>query len=84
MSENWKENLEEIKRQKSLGRIRHYGVCNFGPQNLKDMLDADFQAVTNQVHSNAIQKYALCLPSLVLYHKLFSECFVILYIMLFQ
>ncbi|KAL3832428.1 hypothetical protein ACJMK2_024071 [Sinanodonta woodiana] len=35
---NMDEALEELKRQQARGRIRHFGVCNFGPKNLKDVM----------------------------------------------
>ncbi len=46
---DFKECFDEIKRQKARGRIRHYGVCNFGPQNIKDALEVDAKPITNQV-----------------------------------
>ncbi|ELU18050.1 hypothetical protein CAPTEDRAFT_222791 [Capitella teleta] len=54
MTENFVANLNELKRQKSLGRIRHCGVCNFGPQNISDSIDADFIPVTNQLPYNLL------------------------------
>ena len=41
--------MAELKRQVSLGRIRHFGVCNFGPKNLRTLLDGGCTPVSNQV-----------------------------------
>eukprot|EP00914_Ancora_sagittata_P022841 GHVO01045298.1.p1 GENE.GHVO01045298.1~~GHVO01045298.1.p1 ORF type:complete len:336 (+),score=29.19 GHVO01045298.1:81-1088(+) len=54
MTENFIANLNELKRQKSLGRIRHFAVCNFGPQNISDSVNADFIPVTNQLPYNLL------------------------------
>ena len=44
--------VEELKRQQSLGRIRYYGVSNFGPEDLKQFIEAGGNPVTNQVNIN--------------------------------
>lgn len=41
--------VQELERQKSLGRIRHYGVSNFGRRNLESFLAAGGKPVSNQV-----------------------------------
>ncbi|CAH1778405.1 unnamed protein product [Owenia fusiformis] len=46
--------VKELKRQQALGRIKYYSVCNFGPQNLKEMLAAGGQPLTNQLPYNLL------------------------------
>ena len=41
--------VDELKRQQARGRIRSYGVCNFGVQNMREALDAGAKVTTNQV-----------------------------------
>lgn len=41
--------VKELERQKALGRIRYYGVSNYGPKNMKQLLEAGGKPVTNQV-----------------------------------
>ena len=41
--------VRELKRQQALGKIRYYGISNFGPVNMKEFNDAGGVAVTNQV-----------------------------------
>ena len=41
--------VDELKRQQARGRIRYYGVCNFGPSNLQEFIKAGGAPVTNQV-----------------------------------
>ena len=41
--------FDELNRQQAKGRIRSYGVSNFGPQNLKDAQTAGAKLSTNQV-----------------------------------
>ena len=43
------ETVKELKRQQALGKIRHYGISNFGFTNMKEFNDAGGIAVTNQV-----------------------------------
>ena len=47
--ENMAEAVTELKRQQSLGKIRYYAVSNFGPQNIKEFVEAGGTAITNQV-----------------------------------
>ncbi|XP_045167959.2 1-deoxyxylulose-5-phosphate synthase YajO-like [Mercenaria mercenaria] len=58
--ENTDEALTELKRQVSLGRIKSFGVCNFGPKNLKTLLDKDpsFLPVSNQICYNLLWRSA--------------------------
>ena len=49
LNKNLAANIAELKRQQSLGRIRHIGVSNHGCKNLKDVLDHGLAPVTNQV-----------------------------------
>ncbi|GAB1603561.1 uncharacterized protein LOC115216743 [Argonauta hians] len=46
--------VEELKRQVAKGRIRCYGVCNFGPKNMKNILEAGGKPVSNQVGYNLL------------------------------
>ena len=48
--------VAELKRLQAKGLIRHYGLCNFGPQNMKDILAAGAQPITNQVETVLIEK----------------------------
>jgi hypothetical protein len=41
----------------SLGRIRCYGVSNYGPKNLKDFLEAGGKPISNQVTMNLYNPY---------------------------
>jgi len=47
--ENIDEAMAEFERQVSLGRIKSFGVCNFGPKNMKSLLEKDIKPVSNQV-----------------------------------
>ena len=47
--DNAVEVVKELERQKSLGRIKAYGVSNFGKENLENFLAAGGKPVTNQV-----------------------------------
>ena len=47
--ENGVEVVKELERQKSLGRIRYYGVSNFGRRNLESFMEAGGKPITNQV-----------------------------------
>ena len=40
--------VDELKRQQARGRIRHYGVSNFGPKDLQQFVAAGGKPVTNQ------------------------------------
>ena len=42
--------MKELNRQVSLGRIKYYGVSNFGPVNMKSFVEAGGKPVTNQVN----------------------------------
>ena len=45
--------VKELERQKSLGRIKAYGVSNFGKENLENFHAAGGKPVTNQVMFSA-------------------------------
>jgi len=45
------ESLEELKQE---GKIRAYGVSNFGPRDLKDSLQTDFKICSNQMAYNLL------------------------------
>lgn len=47
---DFKECFDELNRQKAKGRIREYGICNFGKQNLVDALEVGAKPITNQVN----------------------------------
>ncbi|RUS89422.1 hypothetical protein EGW08_002795 [Elysia chlorotica] len=49
-----KETIEELERQKSLGRIRYYGLSNYGPKNMKEFMDAGGKPVVNQIGYNLL------------------------------
>jgi len=51
---NMEEAVNQLKLEQSRGRIRHYGVCNFGSENMKDLQDAGGGAVTNQLAYNLL------------------------------
>ena len=55
--ENIVECVTELNRQVSLGRIRCYGVSNYGPKNLKDFLEAGGKPISNQVTMNLYNPY---------------------------
>eukprot|EP00698_Gefionella_okellyi_P009269 TRINITY_DN2344_c0_g1_i6.p1 TRINITY_DN2344_c0_g1~~TRINITY_DN2344_c0_g1_i6.p1 ORF type:complete len:337 (-),score=78.56 TRINITY_DN2344_c0_g1_i6:511-1521(-) len=46
--------IAALKRQQSLGRIRHFAVCNFGVQDLETVTAAGVSLVTNQLPYNLI------------------------------
>ncbi|CAK9294926.1 unnamed protein product [Gordionus sp. m RMFG-2023] len=46
---NVEETVKELKRLQSLGKIRYYGVSNFGPQTLKEFYDFGGEPVSNQL-----------------------------------
>ncbi|XP_072029080.1 uncharacterized oxidoreductase YccK-like isoform X1 [Amphiura filiformis] len=48
------ETITELKRQQSLGRIRQYGFCNFGEQDIKDFYDAGGVSCSNQLPYNLL------------------------------
>ncbi|XP_077979190.1 putative oxidoreductase YccK [Glandiceps talaboti] len=51
---NVKETVTELKRQQAKGRIRAYGVCNFGPKDITDVYDNEGSICTNQVPYNLL------------------------------
>jgi diketogulonate reductase-like aldo/keto reductase len=55
--ENIDECVTELNRQVSLGRIRYYGVSNYGPNNLKHFLEAGGKPISNQVTMNLYNPY---------------------------
>ncbi|XP_011453472.3 1-deoxyxylulose-5-phosphate synthase YajO [Magallana gigas] len=52
--ENMEESVKELERQVSLGRIKYYGVSNFGPVNMKNFVDAGGKPVSNQIGYNLL------------------------------
>ena len=44
-----KETIAELNRQVALGRIRYYGLSNYGPKNMKEFMEAGGKPVVNQV-----------------------------------
>ncbi|XP_052797122.1 1-deoxyxylulose-5-phosphate synthase YajO-like isoform X2 [Mya arenaria] len=48
------EAVAELKRQVSLGRIRSFGFCNFGPKNLKMLIEKGVNPVSNQIGYNLL------------------------------
>jgi diketogulonate reductase-like aldo/keto reductase len=55
--DNIDECVTELNRQVSLGRIRYYGVSNYGPNNLKHFLEAGGKPISNQVTMNLYNPY---------------------------
>ncbi|XP_070565684.1 uncharacterized oxidoreductase YccK-like [Ptychodera flava] len=51
---NLAETVEELKRQQSRGRIRAYGVSNFGPTDIADLYDVGGTVCTNQIPYNLL------------------------------
>ncbi|KAL5006744.1 hypothetical protein ScPMuIL_015550 [Solemya velum] len=49
-----KECVEELKRQIGRGRIRQYGLSNYGPNNLRSLFEHDTSAVSNQMSYNLL------------------------------
>lgn len=49
-----KETIAELERQKSLGRIRYYGLSNYGPKNMKEFMEAGGKPVVNQIGYNLL------------------------------
>ncbi|KAL5006745.1 hypothetical protein ScPMuIL_015551 [Solemya velum] len=49
-----KECIEELKRQIGRGRIKQYGLCNYGPNNLKSLFEHDTSAASNQMGYNLL------------------------------
>jgi len=47
--DNMQKAVAELKRQQALGKIRYYAISNFGPQTMKEFVDAGGVAVSNQV-----------------------------------
>jgi len=54
--DNAVEIVQELERQKSLGRIKEYGVSNFGKENLESFLAAGGKPVSNQVCYNLLAR----------------------------
>jgi len=46
--------VEALEEAKKTGKIRHYGVCNFGTQDLDCLLGAGANVVTNQIPYNLL------------------------------
>lgn len=46
---DYDETIKELNRQIALGRIKHYGVSNFGPKNMSQFLGAGAKPISNQV-----------------------------------
>lgn len=46
------EALKQLELEKSRGRIRYYGYCNFGVENMTDFELSGGKPVTNQVRPN--------------------------------
>lgn len=49
-----RETVECLENLKSEGKIRHYGVCNFGPKQLAAFMEAGGKPVTNQIPYNLL------------------------------
>ena len=47
--DNVEETVKELKRQQALGKIRYYGVSNFGPLSMQEFVGAGGIMTTNQV-----------------------------------
>ncbi|XP_071952239.1 uncharacterized oxidoreductase YqkF-like [Antedon mediterranea] len=60
MMNDAKETVAELKRLQAKGQIKHYGVCNFGVQDMKDFKDAGGTAVTNQLAYNLLFRPIEC------------------------
>lgn len=56
IDENLEEVVKELERQKSLGRIRYYGVSNFGKTDLEKFIAAGGKPITNQVLYNLLAR----------------------------
>ncbi|XP_067939018.1 aldo-keto reductase IolS-like [Watersipora subatra] len=56
VGENASEVVNELERQKSLGRIRYYGVSNFGRRNLEAFLAAGGKPISNQICYNLLSR----------------------------
>lgn len=54
LMENVEETVKELKRQQALGKIRHYGISNFGPLSMKEFNEAGGAPVTNQLPYNLL------------------------------
>ncbi|XP_076094143.1 1-deoxyxylulose-5-phosphate synthase YajO-like isoform X1 [Mytilus galloprovincialis] len=50
--------VKELNRQIALGRIRYYGLSNYGPKNLKNFLDLGGKPVSNQMGYNLLWRSA--------------------------
>ena len=43
------ETINQLKKEQKAGRIRYYGVSNYGPKNMNEFLAAGATPVSNQV-----------------------------------
>ncbi|CAG5119759.1 unnamed protein product, partial [Candidula unifasciata] len=48
------ETIAELERLRAVGKIRYYGLSNFGPKNIRDFLDAGGKPVVNQIGYNLL------------------------------
>ncbi|BFZ20834.1 hypothetical protein BsWGS_23872 [Bradybaena similaris] len=48
------EAITELERLRAVGKIRYYGLSNFGPKNIKTFLDAGGKPVVNQIGYNLL------------------------------
>jgi len=53
-----KETIAELNRQVALGRIRYYGLSNYGPKNMKEFMEAGGKPVVNQIGYNLLWRSA--------------------------
>jgi len=53
-----KETIDELNRQISLGRIRYYGLSNYGSKNMKEFMEAGAKPVVNQIGYNLLWRSA--------------------------
>jgi len=45
----FEETVEALQKLKKEGKIRHYGVCNFGPKDMSDWMKTGGEIATNQI-----------------------------------
>lgn len=55
---DFEESMKELDRQIALGRIRHYGVSNYGPKNIQAFADAGAKIASNQMGYNLLWRSA--------------------------
>jgi len=53
-----KETIDELNRQIALGRIRYYGLSNYGSKNMKEFMEAGAKPVVNQIGYNLLWRSA--------------------------